>query len=79
MTDAPYIPIEDAAEILELNPRQVQRLTKLKKFPGAFRLGKGVRAPWALPTKAVYALKAERDQAKQNKKRAAKPGGSTAR
>ncbi len=74
MKDAPYFTSIEAAEILELDPRQVQRLAPT--IEGAFRSGHGVRAPYLFPKQAILNLKAERDK---KKKRADKPGGLTTR
>ncbi len=67
MEKIPYLTTEEAAEVLGLDPRQVQRLIKAGKLPGAIRAGKGLRAPYIIPTNSVKALHSQR----QIKRRAA--------
>jgi len=73
MTQDPFITTDDAALILDLDPRQVQRMAKAGLIPGARRVGKSKRAPYILPTDAVNKLAAERKKKKEKRARGTKP------
>lgn len=72
MTTKPFLTTEEAAERLELTPRQVQYLIKAELLPGAMRVGKGSRSPYIIPIESVDALVAQRKAAKEAKQKRAR-------
>jgi len=73
MKNEPFLTTDDAALILDLDPRQVQRMAKAGLIPGARRVGKSKRAPYILPTEAVEKLASQRKKAKEKRARGQKP------
>ena len=72
-TPDPILTAEEAAELLELDPRQVLRLIHAGKLPGARKLSDKRTAPYIIPAKSVAALAEERQKAKQKRARSQKP------
>lgn len=73
MDNKPFLTTEEAADRLELDPRQVHRLIKAGDLPGARKLSNKLTAPYIIPTESVDALVAKRKSAKQKRERSKKP------
>jgi len=72
-TRPPFLTTEEAAQLLELDPRQVLRLIDAGDLPGARKLSGKRTAPYIIPTEAVDALVVKRKAVKQKRERSKKP------
>jgi excisionase family DNA binding protein len=72
-TRPPFLTTEEAAQLLELDPRQVLRLIDAGDLPGARKLSSKRTAPYIIPTEAVDALIVKRKAVKQKRERSKKP------